>query len=178
MKPNSDLSMARKKEEKAPKKNESENKYERYMRFITEATNSANKEAPTTAKLGRYDQRCRCQKCYWTGYPVIVKLKPKTYQCGGCYCIGAIGGEVLTDWPTEKIPGIKLSLDYDTCAKSENGSHNVFIFDRRLSYGSSINRAKLAKIKETNEKYWFYCYSCKKYFLVPINAITHPKCEY
>lgn len=172
MKPNIDLSMTRKEKEKAPKRNESEDKYKRYS---FEALNPDNEQVPTKAKFGRYGKRCRCQKCYWTGYPSTCKERSNIkYLCGGCNSGGIINGEVLTHWSDDKIPGIELSLDFGKCSEKDNGPHNGFIFDKRLAQ-RRINRIKLSKIKKTNEKYWFYCYSCKEYFLVPMNAIQHPK---
>ena len=69
-------------------------------------------------------------------------------------------------------------MDFGKCPKKDNCPHNGFIFDTRLSRKNKINRVKLAKIKKSDEKYWFYCYSCKEHFLVPMNAIQHPECVF
>ena len=90
--------------EKVPKKNASENEYGKYMKRYIIAINPDDKEAPTTAKLGRYKKRCRCQICYWAGFPSKIECAryPHYHICGACYCSGTINGELLIHWSSEK----------------------------------------------------------------------------
>ena len=159
-------------------KSEENEQYKRSIEF-ERTLNPDNKDDPTFSNLGRYDKRCQCQKCYWTGFPTITKTRNSIqYICGGCNEHSAIDGKVIIHYPEDNLPGIQLHSDCGTCSKGENGFHNGFIYDTRLSRLSRHSLAKLADIKKSDKKYWFYCYSCKKHFLVPMNSIPHPKCVF
>lgn len=128
-------------------------------------------------KYGRFNKLCRCKNCYWCGYPCLVKIggnSNKYYSCGGCTQRASIenGFEILSK---EDLSGIMTSENYVVCPESKK-PHNGYIFDKRfISKKKRLTLREIIQLKTTDTPIWFYCYSCKKDFLVPMNTIQHPK---
>lgn len=107
----------------------------------------------------------RCNKCYWTGHPTKLNNKMKCKACG-------TKTKMINDCFTRANKnsfGKKLLDKSYICFKNDDRLHNGFIYDKRFING--IGKNKINALKENNEMCWFYCYSCKKYFLVPIDLI-------
>lgn len=147
--------------------------YRKYRRQLsTKVTEPNNRDFPidrSSSKKARFNRRCRCDECGWTGHP-----KPfySGWQCEAC-------GVAVYDpslFPENKCPGLKTSSN--TCSDSIDHLHNGFIYDSRLIYRGFFNKysetdRKNKEFKYTNTQVWFYCYSCKKYLLIPMRTIYH-----
>ena len=117
-----------------------------------------------------YNQKCRCSKCGWIGFPKRNSAGP---VCRGCHSGGGVGERLLFQIfngnPTTRF-GI---CPYST---AEN-PHFGFIYDMRIvqcnKNAPRYEGLELGDLKhdDRTRHCWFYCYDCGKNVAVPLNTL-------
>ena len=117
-----------------------------------------------------YNQKCRCSKCGWIGFP---RRQGTGYYCGGCRCKGGVGERLLF-----QIFNGNRTTKFGICPNSTAGNpHFGFINDMRIVQWTSsrpyCEGLKLDELKiDTRTTHCcFYCYDCKKHVAVPLNTL-------
>ena len=119
---------------------------------------------------GCYNQKCRCSKCGWIGFP---RRQGKGYCCGGCQCGGCVGNGLLF-----QIFNGNRTTRFGICPYSNTGNpHFGFINDMRIvQCNKCISRYEGLKLddlkRDTRTAHCcFYCYDCGKLVAVPLNTL-------